>query len=303
MESQPFAVGKPGVIYRTLVALNLVRAETVRVVANHTRDRKGIDVLHDEVSGVFFIDNHYVGVNEYETGAYRSTPKPGMDTSRHDFEDAVDTERRISSFAKYFTGRTICDFGCGAGSFLRRAQEVAHDLTGVELNKEFQETLNAEGIQCLADIGSSGKKFDTIFLFHSFEHLPSPLEMLKELKGHLKDAGAGRVVIEVPHARDFLIGTLMIQEFIQFTFWSQHLILHTRASLEAFLREAGFKNIVVSGVQRYGLSNHIQWLKDKKPGGHRSNLAALDVEPLRQAYADSLSRLDANDTLIAVATT
>ena len=38
-----------------------------------------------------------------------------------------------------------------------------------------------------------------------------------------------------------LIKDLNIQEFIDFTLWSQHLILHTRESLNAFLIASGYK--------------------------------------------------------------
>ena len=73
--------------------------------------------------------------------------------------------------------------------------------------------------------------------------------------------------------------------------------------MRAFLHDAGFKSIVIEGVQRYGLSNHLHWLRNKLPAGHKSNLSLLESPVLKTAYADALSRLDANDTLVAVATT
>ena len=49
------------------------------------------------------------------------------------------------------------------------------------------------------------------------------------------------MIIEVPHARDFLIETFDINSFKDFTFWSEHLILHTKESLVAFAKESGLK--------------------------------------------------------------
>ena len=107
----------------------------------------------------------------------------------------------------------------------------------------------------------------------------------------------------MPHARDFLISNLRLQEFIDFTLWSQHLVLHTRDSLRLLLADAGFNNIVIQGVQRYGVSNHLHWLSTKKPGGHRSLISALETPELQLAYQNALSKIDATDTLTVIATT
>ena len=43
----------------------------------------------------------------------------------------------------------------------------------------------------------------------------------------------------------FLITKLKCSKFIDFTLWSQHLILHTRQSLQTFLLEAGYSKITI----------------------------------------------------------
>lgn len=144
---------------------------------------------------------------------------------------------------------------------------------------------------------------DTVFLFHCFEHLPDPLSTLTDIKTKLKGTGDGKIILEVPHAKDFLIDTLNIGSFIEFTLWSQHLILHTRESLFLMLAAAGYKNIHIEGVQRYNLSNHLGWIKNGRPGGHKGGLSIFETSALTQSYADALSRIDANDTLVAIAST
>jgi len=124
--------------------------------------------------------------------------------------------------------------------------------------------------------------------------------MLKSIKNQLKENG--RIVIEVPHANDFLISTVNCKPFIDFTLWSQHLILHTRESLQKFLLEADFSDILIEGVQRYPLSNHLTWLSDAIPGGHQSNLSLIDSHDLHVSYENSLRKIDATDTLVAIAT-
>lgn len=287
----------------TLLRLGIVQENRVKVFSVDTRDNKGLTVFRDEVSKVIFIDDHYVGDQVYQDGDFRAQPKPLMDTVGRDFEDHFDTVRRIDQYKRFVIGKNICDFGCGAGSFLRAARSFAKNVSGVELNQCYCDQLNTDGIICEADIVSLPFQLETVFLFHSFEHLLYPLQFLNKIKNKLKSGGDGRIVIEVPHAKDFLIQNLELQPFIDFTLWSQHLILHTRESLTAFLQEAGFKSIIVEGVQRYGLSNHFHWLKNAKPGGHKSNLAVLETGSLKSSYAEALAKIDATDTLVAIATT
>ena len=59
-------------------------------------------------------------------------------------------------------------------------------------------------------------------------------KILKEFKTHLNPGGI--LIVEVPHAKDFLLSNLKNEDFKNFTLWSQHLILHTRESLQRFLQ-------------------------------------------------------------------
>lgn len=140
-------------------------------------------------------------------------------------------------------------------------------------------------------------------MFHCLEHLPDPVCTLKEIFQKLKPDGEGKIVIEVPHARDFLLDQLQWNSFKNFTLWSQHLVLHTRNSLELFLIDSGFKNVHIEGVQRYNIANHLNWLMNNKPGGHENPLSIIETESLKNSYSEALSRIDANDTLVAIATT
>ncbi len=90
------------------------------------------------------------------------------------------------------------------------------------------------------------------------------------------------------------------ESFIRFTLWSQHLILHTHQSLRVFLESAGFDPVLIKGVQRYPLANHLQWLAHHKPGGHLSPLAFLLTPDLDRAYAEALAAAGATDTLMAI---
>ena len=159
--------------------------------------------------------------------------------------------------------------------------------------------LEKNGIKCTDSISKLKTKFDSIFLFHTLEHLPNQLEVLVSLKKYLNIGG--NLIIEVPHANDFLLKNLEIKEFKEFTLWSQHLILHTKKSLTKFLSISGFRDIEIFGVQRYNIANHFGWLKNKTPGGHKSKLANLETSELSAEYTEALKQIDATDTIIAIA--
>lgn len=290
-------------IRETLLRLGLIKEENVEIFSEKTRDNENLLVYRDNKTKVIFINEHYVGDEEYESGDYRNQSMPLMESKSGDLEDLLDTKRRYKKYRQFVVNKKICDYGCGEGNFLRLAKPVAKSAFGVEIQKNFNVDINNDGIKCFSKLDELTEPMDTFFLFHCLEHLPDPVTTLKEIYDNLKTGGEGKIVIEVPHAKDFLLDQLESESFKNFTLWSQHLILHTRDSLHSFLVNSGFKNVHIEGVQRYGIANHLNWLKNGKPGGHKSPLSTIETESLRNSYADALSKLDANDTLVAVATT
>lgn len=97
-----------------------------------------------------------------------------------------------------------------------------------------------------------------------------------------------------------LISLFKIEEFKKFTFWIEHLILHARSSLEVYFKEAGLKDIVIKGYQRYRLANHLYWMLKEKPGG-QIEMNYFQSNGLNIVYADQLNIIDKTDTLIAIA--
>ena len=286
-------------VFDTLQRLGLASVETQSIFAPQTRDKEGLTVYRDTVSGVVYIDDYYVGDQTYEGAEHRKD-----DFYRRidwDYEYQEDQYRRLDAYAQFYTGKKITEFGCWKGLFLREAANKGADVTGIELHRGYIEALVADGYRCVdnANLIPSGTQ-DAVFAFHVLEHLPDPLSTLRDLQELLTDTGT--IVVEVPHASDFLLSSLQNQAFKNFTLWSQHLILHTRESLKRMLAAAGFGDIVIEGVQRYPLSNHLGWLANGKPGGHKSTLSALDTPELRSAYEAALRKIDATDTLVAIAT-
>ncbi len=91
--------------------------------------------------------------------------------------------------------------------------------------------------------------------------------MLVELADLL--TGKGEIIIEVPHADDALLSLYECEPFSHFTYWSCHLFLYTVTTLEMLVEQTGLKLNYIKQVQRYPLSNHMYWLAEGKPGGHK----------------------------------
>ncbi len=267
----------------------------IRLLSNKTRDLE-IDVYQDCVSRVIFLDNEF-DICNYHDSSYRKNPSLPTYTGHRTYEDITDNMRRVAFVKKWCAGKRLLDFGCGEGTFLRNIKDIS-TVSGVELEIASRRKLTSEGVTVFDNISSSPDIYDVITMFHSLEHLNDPIDILK--KCYAKLVQGGRLIIEVPHARDILIECLESKEFLDFTLWSQHLVLHTRKSLDLLLKYCGFVNINILGWQRYSLGNHIGWVRNGIPGGHKSDLGILDDDNLTSAYQSVLASLDLTDTLVAV---
>lgn len=288
-------------LQKLLVDLNISTGDSFLKYFPEVRDSQDISVLRCQKSGIFVLSSiEHINRNYYKD-------KPSFSYwNATDFFSAVrecdeDTERRKELIKNNLLNKKWLEIGAGNGSLLSRLSEYCQSTVAVEPQQEVRDSLIKLGYETYAftkDVGYTNH-FDLVTLFHVFEHFDEPLKELLEIKTKMVDGG--KILIEVPHANDFLIGFLDSDDFKKFTFWSEHLILHTRTSLEKMLSYAGFKNIVIKGVQRYPLANHLYWLRNKKPGGHVT-WSELRSKDLDVAYENMLAQLDMTDTLIASAT-
>lgn len=286
-----------GKIFNILESLNLASKDTKEIFSESTRDIENLKVFKDAISEIIYIDDFYIGDHVYNEGSYREEQTTALSASD---QDIADCKRRSTDFFNFYSNKTICDFGCGEGTFLFNTIKNTKKSYGIEIQENYIKELNKKNIECANNISYiDDNSLDSCFMFHCLEHLEDPLHHLKSIKPKLLPGG--KIIIEVPHARDLLIKDLNIQEFIDFTLWSQHLILHTRESLNAFLIASGYSNISIHGTQRYSIANHIKWAKDGLPGGHNGQLGKMETPELVNAYLQALDRIDATDTLIAIA--
>jgi 2-polyprenyl-3-methyl-5-hydroxy-6-metoxy-1,4-benzoquinol methylase len=261
-----------------------------------------MSVWRCSISGVIFLEGCDIDYHTYYTRKAVDCDHDLSVTESHGVSHATlcqeDDARRAEQFKDYVRGKVWLDFGAGEGGLLQIMAHKAAEAYAYELNSAQCARMHAKGIPVLDDWRTlADQSLDVITLFHVFEHLPRPVELLSELARKLSPGGVA--IVEVPHANDFLIKLLNCEAFKRFTFWSEHLVLHTRASLEAMLRLAGFEEVVVTGFQRYSLANHLYWLRHARPGGHEL-WGAIETCDMKRAYAAMLANIDQTDTLVAV---
>ena len=297
-------------IFIELEKLGLISKKNLIVLNKRTRDKK-INVLKDVKTKIIFLEKYLTNNNYYSSLKYKDDNRNIIEKSKKREANIKtvagnlkipmikDDYRRIDQFSKILNNKDILDFGCGWGGFLKNIQNFK-TLYGVELRKECINYIskNIKRINISDNVNYFQKKFDVITMFHVLEHIPYQIETLKILKSKLKNKG--KIIIEIPHAEDFLVLQDELKEFKNFTFWSEHLILHTYKSLRTILFKSGFKKINIQFYQRYNFSNHLGWFLKKKPGGHH-HFKNIISDKLNKIYCENLKKQKQTDTLIAVA--
>ena len=272
----------------------LCNSSHYRLREGEVRDRPEIEILQCQSCGlVSLASTAHIKPEFYEkSGMHGAEPTP-IEVWLKDTE--WDDRRRFDMVKAMLPNKRLLDFGCGAAGFLQRAESLAAEVTGVELESRVRDYW-AEKINIVPSVEQAGRGYDLITAFHVVEHLPDPRAMLNKLGSSLKPKG--RMIVEVPSADDALLTLYDCTAFQRFTYWSQHLFLFTAHTLERLALQAGLRVVAVQSYQRYPLSNHLHWLSRGKPGGHQS-WVFLDTPELASAYANTLAALGKTDTLIA----
>ncbi len=91
---------------------------------------------------------------------------------------------------KKINARSVLDYGCGSGAFLRYTCERGYETSGYEpINK-------TNDVRISSSMGSfKNKVFDCITLWHVLEHTKNPVGVMNKLKGKLKNNGTMLVAL------------------------------------------------------------------------------------------------------------
>ena len=288
-------------IYFELLKLQLINKKNIIKISNKCRDKK-IAVYQDKIKKIIFLEKYSFNKKKYFN--YRNKFKKlfgkiykKIDVNKKKYiEKLNDDKRRVIQFKKLCKNKEILDFGCGWGDFLIQLKNTKKKYA-YEIRNECLKNLKQNKINIIKNINVFNKKVDIITMFHVLEHLPSQINTLKILKEKLKHNG--KIIIEIPHANDVLISKIKLKKFFDFTFISEHLILHTSGSIKKILFKAGFKNIKIKYFQRHNLNNFLSWIINGKPGGH-NNFKISSKQSLIK-FEEYLIKHKITDTLIITA--
>ena len=165
--------------------------------------------------------------------------------------------------------RIVADIGCGAGAFLDFIKGASKQTIGIDLNKAFVERLSSNGhkaYQTISEVDADYKQaVDILTAFSMIEHVEDPLTLVSDMRelAHSKT----RLIMSTPNANEFLLDYLP-ESYGQFFYRKVHLWYFNEDSLVYLLEKAGWKVENVHYLQRFGLSNFISWVRDKRPSGN-----------------------------------
>jgi SAM-dependent methyltransferase len=109
-------------------------------------------------------------------------------------------KEQLKKFIKTYnlTDKTLVEIGCGDGQFLEIFRELKINIEGIEVGSgNYNRCLNKNLKVEHGDISRLKKNnYDAFFTFYYLEHLPYPIEFIKQLYSILRPGGIG--LIEVP---------------------------------------------------------------------------------------------------------
>lgn len=208
---------------------------------------------------------------------------------------------RLKYLEKSFNNRSwehikILEVGANEGDFLNLIKEKYKNtfLMGVDPCANLGQYKKIKGIKLYRKVEDIPEyKFDVICMFHTFEHFIDPISELSKLKKLLTPQGF--FVIEIPSLFDPLNCLYQISEFRDFYFQKQHPYVYTASSIRRLLETYNCKVISVNYFQRYGISNHLHWLKELKPGDN--NKLKNIFKDVDLSYKKALEKNKLSDTL------
>ncbi|MCF6331263.1 MAG: class I SAM-dependent methyltransferase [Sulfurimonas sp.] len=259
------------------------------------RDAKEIKILEcSECSLVYLSSTKHIDENFYE----ESNMHKEVDFNRWQNQTKEDDERRFEFVKPMITNKSVLDFGSGNGGFALMAKEISSNVATVELEKAVVPFYAKKSLTLYDNLDKIEEKFDYITAFHVLEHLREPEVTLETMKDLLKDGG--KIIVEVPNAKDALLSIYESEAFSKFTYWSCHLYLYNQRTITLLAKKASLKVDFVKHIQRYPLSNHLYWLSKNKPGGHEKWGNFIDSQQLNEAYESQLASIGATDTILVI---
>jgi 2-polyprenyl-3-methyl-5-hydroxy-6-metoxy-1,4-benzoquinol methylase len=139
-------------------------------------------------------------------------------------------------------GRKLLDVGCGVGRFCHAAHAHRWNVTGIDISAAAIKigaplasfTLRCESLDTYMQSASSA---DVVTAFEVLEHLPMPLDLVRQARSVLSQQG--RFFFTVPNWKCALVQNATSSDAVP----PFHVNFFTENACRALLEKAGFKSI------------------------------------------------------------
>ncbi len=121
--------------------------------------------------------------------------------NRHGFTEKYCIKRRskiVSSTIKNGKGKKLLDIGCGDGSFIKSLKTTGWNVSGTEINPDYDLFNNLAVKEKIEDFAGS-EPFDCITMWHTLEHMPDTKKVFTGIYSLL--APNGKLIIAVPNKK------------------------------------------------------------------------------------------------------
>lgn len=150
----------------------------------------------------------------------------------------------IEALLRYKNGGRLLDVGAASGILLEQAKRLGLDGEGVEPSRSLAKSARDAGVKVHLGIFPHPEihgPYDVITLIDVIEHVPAPIQLLKDIAAHLKPDGVG--VLTTPDVQS------LVARFLGPRWWHfrvAHIGYFSRATMKKALLEAGMEALEIS---------------------------------------------------------
>lgn len=239
---------------------------------------------------------------EFDTFMAERAGDASWENSNEHFEqrmtDARQRVQQLKEWVDFAKIGSVLELGSSSGFLLKALEEeyLHLKLSGIEPSERHRQYANKIGLNTHSSLEAlDHQTFDLILSYFVLEHILEPKEWIGELKKYANN-NAYFIAI-VPNLNEALVKVYEDKNYDKFVWQLPHVSYFSETSLKLLL-DSTLGNSDIHHLQRYTLSNHLNWLsgiKPKKSIEYPHITSATNLE-----YKQSMEQHKIGDTLAGV---